>query len=90
MLIEAFASATPIVDGWRASAVDDGRAAVLVPPADLDALVAGIHRLAEDFELQAACVERGLELVRNLTLEAQAERVARFIRSCAGGGPSTR
>ena len=93
VLIEAFASSTPIVAtdvGGVRSAVDDGRAAVLVPPADLDALVAGIHRLADDFELQAACVERGLELVRNLTLEAQAERVARFIRSCAGAGPSTR
>jgi glycosyltransferase involved in cell wall biosynthesis len=87
VLIEAFASATPIVAtdvGGVRSAVDDGRAAVLVPPADLEALVDGIRRLADDPALQAACVERGLELVQALTLEGQAERVARFIESRAG------
>lgn len=92
VLIEAFASATPIVAtdvGGVRSAVDDGRAAVLVPPADLEALVAGIRRLADDPALQAALVERGLELVRGLTLEGQAGRVARFIQSPAGERDST-
>jgi glycosyltransferase involved in cell wall biosynthesis len=93
VLIEAFASATPIVAtdvGGVRSAVDDGRAAVLVPPADLEALVDGIRRLADDRALQAACVERALELVRALTLEGQAERVAQFIQSPAGPRHSTR
>ena len=89
VLIEAFASATPIVAtdvGGVRAALDEGRAGVLVPPADLDALVAGIRRLADDPSLQSAYVERGLELVQALTLEAQAERVTRFIGGRAGGG----
>jgi glycosyltransferase involved in cell wall biosynthesis len=93
VLIESFASATPIVAtdvGGVRAALDDGRAGLLVPPADLDALVAGIRRLADDPKLQAQFVARGLELVQALTLEAQADRVARFIAAGAGPEPSPR
>ena len=92
VLIEAFASATPIVAtdvGGVRSAVDDGRAAVLV----LLPISTPWSPESTDSRMTSApgrMRQRGLELVRNLTLEAQAERVARFIRSCAGGGPSTR
>lgn len=89
VLIEAFASATPIVAtdvGGVRAALDGGRAGVLVPPADLDALVEGVRLLADGPQLRAECVERGLELVQALTLEAQAERVTRFIASRAGKG----
>ncbi|HXV58050.1 MAG TPA: glycosyltransferase family 4 protein [Gaiellaceae bacterium] len=86
VVIEAFASATPVVatdvGGVRAM-LDDGGAGLLVPPADLDALAAAVRRLADSPELQAAFVERGLELVRGLTLEAQADRVTRFLRAGA-------
>lgn len=83
VLIEALASAIPIVAtdvGGVRALLDGGRAGLLVPPSDLEALVGAIQQLAEDEGLRERLVKRGLELGRSLTLEAQAERVARFIR----------
>jgi glycosyltransferase involved in cell wall biosynthesis len=91
VLIEAYASATPIVAtdvGGVRAALDDGAAGLLVPPANLDALVRGIRRVADDPELQDAFVARGLELAQGLTMEAQAARVARFIALSGGHEPS--
>lgn len=86
VLIEALASATPIVAtdvGGVAAVLDDGRAGVLVPPDDIDALTTAIRRLARDEELRAALTEHGLGLARDLTLEAQTAAVVRFL----GAGP---
>jgi D-inositol-3-phosphate glycosyltransferase len=78
------ACATPIVvsdvGGVRA-ALDDGRAGLLVPPSDVDALVDAVQRITRDPELRNQLVIRGLELVQHLTLEAQAARVASFLTS---------
>jgi glycosyltransferase involved in cell wall biosynthesis len=82
VLVEALGCATPIVAtdvGGVRDVLDDGRAGLLVPPADLDALVAAIRRLCSDAELRARLVVRGLELARALTLENQTQRVAGFI-----------
>ena len=84
VLYEAMACATPIVvsdvGGVRA-ALDDGRAGLLVPPSDVDALVDAVQRITRDPELRNRLVIRGLELVQHLTLEAQAARVASFLTS---------
>jgi glycosyltransferase involved in cell wall biosynthesis len=83
VLTEALASGTPIVAtdvGGVSAALEAGRAGVLVPPDDRDALVEAVLRLADDADLRARLVERGLELARGRTLEAEAERVARFLR----------
>ena len=83
VLIEALACATPIVAtdvGGVRALLDGGRAGLLVPPSDLEALVGAIQRLADDEALREQLVMRGLELGRTLTLDAEAERVARFIR----------
>jgi glycosyltransferase involved in cell wall biosynthesis len=83
VLIEALASAIPIVAtdvGGVRALLDGGRAGLLVPPSDLEALVGAIQRLADDEALRERLVVHGLELGRSLTLETQAERVARFIR----------
>ncbi len=83
VLIEALASATPIVAtdvGGVRALLDGGRAGLLVPPSDLEALVGAIQRLADDEDLRERLVVHGLELGRALTLEAEAERVAQFIR----------
>ena len=84
VLVEAFASGTPIVAtdvGGVGSALEDGRAGLLVPPADLEALTAAIVRLSDDAELRARLVARGLELARERTLEVEAGRVATFLRN---------
>ena len=52
---------------------------MLVAPGDRDALVAAIERLTDDAELRETLVRRGLVLAAELTLEAQSERVAKFI-----------
>ena len=81
VLIEALASGTPVVAtdvGGVRELLDDGRAGMLVPPDDLDALVAALRRIVEE-EPRRALAKRGLEIARELTLERQAERVARFL-----------
>jgi glycosyltransferase involved in cell wall biosynthesis len=86
VLIEALASATPVVAtavGGVAAALDGGRAGLLVPPADVDALVSAVLRIVDDAELRERLVSRGLEVARESTLDAQAARVARFIRDGA-------
>jgi glycosyltransferase involved in cell wall biosynthesis len=85
VLIEALASALPIVAtdvGGVGELLDGGRAGMLVPPDDSAALVAAIERVANDSLFREQLVIHGIERVRELTLEAQAQRVARFI---AGG-----
>jgi glycosyltransferase involved in cell wall biosynthesis len=82
VLYEAMACATPIVAtdaGGVRPTLDDGRAGLLVPPSDLDALVDAVRRLDSDPQLRRNLVTRGLNLVQELTLETQAGRVARFI-----------
>jgi glycosyltransferase involved in cell wall biosynthesis len=83
VLTEALAFAVPIVAtdvGGVRSALDGGRAGLLVPAKNRAALVAAIQRLAADAKLRENLVNRGLELARERTLEAQAELVAEFIQ----------
>jgi glycosyltransferase involved in cell wall biosynthesis len=87
VLIEALASGTPVVAtavGGVSAALDHGRAGLLVPPADVDALVAALLRMTDDAEGRTRRVRRGIELARESTLDAQAERVARFIKDSNG------
>ena len=82
VLLEAHASATPIVAtdvGSVRTALDDGAAGVLVPPSDLDALVAGVELLVRDPIGRERMVRRGLELAHERTFERETTRVARFI-----------
>jgi glycosyltransferase involved in cell wall biosynthesis len=83
VLAEAHASGTPVVAtdvGGVRLAVEHGRAGLLVPPSDAAALTTAVLRLADDAELRAQLAERGLELTRGRTLEAEAARVAAFLR----------
>jgi glycosyltransferase involved in cell wall biosynthesis len=82
VIVEALASATPIVAtdvGGVRAALDRGRAGVLVPADDREALVHGIQRVAHDAELRERIVARGLDLARHRTIEAEAERIAEFL-----------
>lgn len=82
VLVEALASGTPIVAtdvGGVRSGLGGGETGLLVPPSDTEALVSAVLRIADDAELRAGLVARGLELARGRTLEAEAGRVADFI-----------
>lgn len=80
VLLEAFASGTPVV----ATAVGGvpeaaGDAALLVPPGDPDAAARALERLAADPELRRRLVTAGVERLRGRTLEAQSALVAEFL-----------
>jgi glycosyltransferase involved in cell wall biosynthesis len=82
VLIEAMACATPIVAtdvGGVRDALDGGRAGALVGPSDALALRDAVLAL-DDAAVRGARVEHGLQLVRRLTMEATAGRLAAFIR----------
>jgi len=88
VLVEAFASALPVV----ATAVGGvpagvGEAALLIPPGDADAAVAALIRLANDPALRARLVAAGHEQAKGQTIEAQTERLVAFLeRHAARGG----
>jgi glycosyltransferase involved in cell wall biosynthesis len=82
VLVEALACGTPVVAtdvGGVRAALDDGRAGLLAPPNDVNALVRAVQRISDDVELRDRLVARGLELARETTLEVEADRVARFL-----------
>ena len=83
VLVEALASGTPVVAtdvGGVAAGLAGGDAGLLVPPADRNALAEAILRLTDDAALRERLTARGLELARTRTLEAEAARVAAFMR----------
>jgi glycosyltransferase involved in cell wall biosynthesis len=82
VLIEAMAAGLPIIAtdvGGVATALDGGRAGLLVPPSDLAALVEAVRRLTEDESLRTQIAGHAIRVAQTLTLEYEAERVAHFI-----------
>ncbi len=81
VLFEAFAAGLPVVatdvGGVREAAGTE--AALLVPPGDPQAAIAALQRLAGDKALRRGMVERGLEIARRYTREAQCQRVVEFL-----------
>jgi glycosyltransferase involved in cell wall biosynthesis len=83
VLVEALASGTPVVAtdvGGVGAALEHGRAGLLVPPSDVAALTAAVLSLSDDEQLRSQQARYGLELARAQTLEAEAARVAAFLR----------
>jgi glycosyltransferase involved in cell wall biosynthesis len=80
VLLEAFASGTPVV-ATAVGGVSEvaGDAALLIPPGDADAAARALERLAADPELRRRLVVAGIERLRGQTLEAQSVRVAGFL-----------
>jgi glycosyltransferase involved in cell wall biosynthesis len=80
VLIEAFATGLPVVAtavGGVAAAAGD--AAVLIPAGAPEAAADALLRVAGDPDLRARLTTAGLERARELTLEAQTARLARFL-----------
>jgi glycosyltransferase involved in cell wall biosynthesis len=80
VLFEAFAAGLPVVAtavGGVAEA--SGDAALLIPPGDPRAAAEGLERVAADAGLRERLVRAGFERAREVTLEAECERLARFL-----------
>jgi glycosyltransferase involved in cell wall biosynthesis len=83
VIVEALACGTPVVAtevGGVGPAFGDPKVASLVPPSDMKALVSAIEQTVDDDRAREARVARGLVHVRRLTLDAEAGRVASFIK----------
>jgi glycosyltransferase involved in cell wall biosynthesis len=81
VLLESFAAALPVVAtavGGVADAAGDG--ALLIPPGDPDAAAAAVRQVAASSELRARLLSAGHAIAENHTIEAEADRVARFLR----------
>jgi glycosyltransferase involved in cell wall biosynthesis len=80
VLFEAFAAGLPVVatDVGSVAAVA-GDAALLVAPDDAQAAAVALRRLADDRELRARLLDRGLKIAREHTREEQCRRVAEFL-----------
>jgi glycosyltransferase involved in cell wall biosynthesis len=81
VLLESFAAALPVV----ATAVGgvpeaSGTAALLIPPGDPDAAADAVRRIAGSGEVRAQLLAAGHEIAREHTIEAEASRVAEFLR----------
>ncbi|HWM56170.1 MAG TPA: glycosyltransferase family 4 protein [Solirubrobacterales bacterium] len=82
ILFEAFAAGLPVVATAVGGVADAaGDAALLIPPGDADAAARALERVAGDAELREQLVRAGLERARAVTLEAECERLVRFITS---------
>lgn len=82
VLFEAFAAGLPVVATAVGGVAETaGDAAILIPPGDPDAAAAALRRIGEDPELRERLAQAGLDRVRDVTLESESERVARFLAS---------
>jgi glycosyltransferase involved in cell wall biosynthesis len=80
VLVEAFASGLPVV-ATAVGGVPEAAAgaALLVQPRDAAAAADALERIIADADLRERLIAAGLERAREGTLEAAAERLARFI-----------
>ena len=84
VLIEAMAAGVPVaasdIDGYRVAS-QDGRAALLSPPGDADALAANIRRLRSDADLRAQLTTAGRASAERFDARAVAEQHLDLYRS---------
>lgn len=81
VLLEAFAAAIPVVATDVGGVAGAARsAAVLIPPGDPDAAATAVERVVEAPELRDSLVAAGHRLIQEHTIEAEAARVASFLK----------
>jgi len=87
VLVEAFAAGLPVVATavGGVPAVARGRAR-LIEPGDADAAASALRGLAEDVVEREQLIRTGLQFASTITLEAEAERLAKFLAAQTGAG----
>jgi glycosyltransferase involved in cell wall biosynthesis len=83
VIYEAMGSGLPIVAtdvGGVRGALGNGDAGLLVPPHNVEELVAAVERLRADPRLRESLASRALELAGDATIESEASRVVEFMR----------
>jgi glycosyltransferase involved in cell wall biosynthesis len=95
-VLEAFAAGVPVLTSNVSSLVEvAGEAAVLVDPADADAIAAALSELVADEDLRAVLSAAGVARASRFTWEATARATAAVLRNAAsatssGEGPGPR
>ena len=95
-VLEAFAAGVPVLTSNVSSLVEvAGEAAVLVDPADVDAIAAALSELVADEDLRAVLSAAGVARASRFTWEATARATAAVLRDAAsvtasGEGPGPR
>lgn len=88
-LMEAFASGKPVIATQVAGVselVEDGKSGFLVPPGDVDSLVARIHQLSTDPARRAQMGQRGQAKVRaEFDIDVEAARLLHLFTGQADG-----
>ncbi len=93
-VLEAFAAGVPVLTSNVSSLVEvAGEAAVLVDPADVDAIAAALSELVADEDLRAVLSAAGVARASRFTWEATARATAAVLREAAsvtapGEGPA--
>jgi glycosyltransferase involved in cell wall biosynthesis len=81
VLLESFAAALPVVATAVGGVPGAAKgAALLIPPGDPDAAARAVHRIAESGDLRARLLSAGHAIAESHTIEAEADRVAEFLR----------
>jgi glycosyltransferase involved in cell wall biosynthesis len=95
-VLEAFAAGVPVLTSNVSSLVEvAGEAAVMVDPADVDAIAAALSELVADEDLRAVLSAAGVARASRFTWEATARATAAVLRDAAsvtssGEGPASR
>ncbi len=83
-VLEAFAAGVPVLTSNVSSLVEvAGEAAVLVDPADVDAIAAALSELVADEDLRAVLSAAGVARASRFTWEATARATAAVLREAA-------
>jgi glycosyltransferase involved in cell wall biosynthesis len=89
-LLEAMAAGIPVIAtrvGGIPEIVEDRRSALLVPPAEVEAMARGLEILVSDSELSAGLAKRAREtIVTRYSPEGRVRRLCELYRTLATGG----
>jgi glycosyltransferase involved in cell wall biosynthesis len=84
--LEAMACATPVVCSDAGSLPEvAGDAAILVPPKDVEAWAAALHRIIDDDDLQADLSQKGVERARTFSWQKSARETLETYRKAVAG-----